>query len=381
MIALPLLAATISLIFTIAILRDARRAPRPDKVSWAIAFAIFTVAAGAEALGDLVGWTAPLARVYYLTGAVLVTLFLGLGQLYLLAGRRIARFAPGVTLGIVAVAGSLVLNAPIDESRLATEHWRAIDRGGALIALVAFSNAFGVVALLGGSLWSAWQFARTRTHRHRMIGCLLIAAGTLVIAAKGYLARLGIPVDDFGFYLLLTIGASVIFAGYLQTKRPDSSAGVTAGEPVVATHPDAAGDPDASVPVPQAAAVVAPTPSEPIAAAPAGITVEVNADPGVGFIESRFLPLDDGALTELAAAWSAPRIATTTLTPQQARRVWALRCRLSPAGQEAFDRHSLPAVLQLAELYDGVFSSSDPIPAPTPPPSRPEPLSLVGAPR
>ena len=380
MLALPLLAAIISLIFTVAILQDARRAPRPDKISWAIAFAIFTIAAGTEALGDVIGWSAPLARVYYLTGAVLVTLFLGLGQLYLLAGQRIARFAPGVTLVVVALAGSLVLNAQIDESRLATEHWRAIERGGALIALVAISNAFGVVALTGGSLWSAWHFARTRTRRHRMTGCLLIAAGTLIIAAKGYLARLGVPVDDYGFYLLLTIGASVIFIGYLQTRRPDMAAGVATPDPVIARGPAAAGVPGASVPVLSPAEPTAPVPAAG-PAVPVGDRMPVVADPGIAFIESRFLPLEDGPLADLASAWSASRISTDSLTPQQARRVWALRCRLSPAGQAAFDGHSLPAALQLAELYDGVFSTSDPVTGSPPPPARPEPLSLVSTPR
>ncbi len=385
MLALPLLAAAISLIFTIAILRDARRAPRPDRISWAIAFAIFTIAAGAEALGDIVGWSVPLARVYYLTGAVLVTLFLGLGQLYLLAGRRITRFAPGLTLAIVALSGSLVLNAPIDESRLAIDHWRAIDRDGALIAVVAISNAFGVVALIGGSLWSAWQFRRNGTHRHRMIGCVLIAAGTLVIAAKGYLARLGIPVDDFGFYLLLSIGASIIFVGYVQTKRPDVVGGIATTEPVIAPSARAAeavGIPGASVPVVSDRApnvIRADEPDRVTTPVPGGSQAAVAADPGVVFIESRFLPLDDEALGELASAWSAPRIATGSLTTQQARRVWALRCRLSPAAQETFDGHSLPAVLQLAELYDSVLSASG-TPS-TSPPSRPEPLSLVGTPR
>ena len=40
-------------------------------------------------IGDTAGWTAPLARLYYLTGAVLVVGYLALGQLYLLFPDRI----------------------------------------------------------------------------------------------------------------------------------------------------------------------------------------------------------------------------------------------------------------------------------------------------
>lgn len=372
MVALPIIAAAISLAFTVIIARDALRSPRPDKVSWVIAFAIFTVAAGAEVVGDFAGWTPLLARIYYLTGAVLVTLFLGLGQLYLLFGRRIARFAPGLTLAVVVVAASLVFDAPIDASRLADEHWRAMDRGPLLITVVAAANAFGVLALLGGSLYSAWQFWRTRTRPHRMIGCLLIAAGTLVIAAKGYLERLGVPVSDFGFYLLLTVGAAIIFVGYLETRRPERI-----GLPLTIT-PVSAGSAG-----PVSAGTLAG--SDGGTTAPAAMTVDrrsgpspVATDPGVAFIERRFLPLADEELDRLATAWSASRSTADRLSPEQARRVWVLRCRLTPEGQDALDRHSLPAALQLADLYDGVFA---PVAQPGPVTPMTEPLSLVGGQR
>ena len=379
MVALPLIAAVISFAFTLLVARDARRAPRPDKVSWAIAFAIFTVAAGAEVVGDLASWTPALARIYYLTGAVLVTLFLGLGQLYLLFGRRIARFAPGVTLAVVAIAASLVYNAPIDEARLADDHWRAIDRSGWLIGIVAFANAFGVVALLGGSLFSAWQFWRTRTRPHRMIGCLLIAAGTLVIASKGYLERLGIPISDFGFYLLLTVGAAIIFGGYLETRRPERMLDIMNGveslpsEGVAGQLAPSAGSTINAAPSPVAAEAASALPEIGL---PASITVAT--DPGIAFIETRFLPLPDDKLDRLAAAWSSTRVETERLSQEQARRVWSFRSRLTPAGQAALDAHSLPAALQLADLYDGVLATTAPA---SPVSTMTEPLTLVGGQR
>ncbi len=382
MVALPLIAAIISLAFTVIVARDAQRAPRPDKVSWVIAFAIFTVAAGAEVVGDLASWTPTLARVYYLTGAVLVTLFLGLGQLYLLFESRIARFAPGVTLAVVAIAASLVYNAPIDEARLADDHWRAIDRSGWLIGVVAVANAFGVVALLGGSLFSAWQFWRTRSRPHRMVGCLLIAAGTLVIASKGYLERLGVPVSDFGFYLLLTIGAAIIFAGYLETRRPERARGMTTemapspAEGVAGQVAALGASVTEAAPVPVAAGAASVSPGiAPSASLP---TTTPATDPGVAFIESRFLPLPDAELDRLATAWSSARVGTERLSQEQARRVWAFRSRLTPDGQIALDGHTLPAALQLADLYDGVFATTPPA---SPITAMTEPLTLVGGQR
>ena len=97
MVALPLIVALLSLACALLLVVDAVKRPRPDQIAWAIAFGFFALAAGAEVAGDLVGWSATLARLYYLSGAVLVVGYLALGELYLLIGRRIDRFAPGLT--------------------------------------------------------------------------------------------------------------------------------------------------------------------------------------------------------------------------------------------------------------------------------------------
>jgi hypothetical protein len=91
----PLISALISLACAAIIAGDALRRPRPDKIAWTAAFLLFAAAAACEVIGDLAHWTPALARVYYLTGAVLVVGYLALGELYLLAGKRIAHFAPG----------------------------------------------------------------------------------------------------------------------------------------------------------------------------------------------------------------------------------------------------------------------------------------------
>ena len=91
-----------------------------------------SAAAACEAIGSLGEWSAPLVRVYYLTGAVLVVGYLALGELYLLAGRKIARFAPGVAMLVTAFAAALVFNAPVDESKLAHDGWEALETSTAI---------------------------------------------------------------------------------------------------------------------------------------------------------------------------------------------------------------------------------------------------------
>ena len=112
-IVFPAVSALVSTACVVLIALDARRRSSPDKFAWLVAFALFSVAAGAEVIGSLAGWNPLLVRVYYVSGAMLVVGFLGLGQLYLLFRERMHRIGPGVAMFMVAVSVALISDAPI----------------------------------------------------------------------------------------------------------------------------------------------------------------------------------------------------------------------------------------------------------------------------
>ena len=318
MVVFPLISAVISLACAAIIAGDALRRPRPDKIAWTASFLLFAAAAACEVIGDLAHWTPLLARVYYLTGAVLVVGYLALGELYLLAGKRIAHFAPGVTLLVTALSGAAVLGAAVDDAKLASDGWEALDRDPGLIALAATINGLGTLVIVAGLGWSAWKFKQLGIQRNRMIGCLLIAAGTLFVAAGGTATRFGHR--EF-LYIPMAIGAAIIFLGYLYARTPDGAA-------IRARRP----------------------------ARPALATLNGHADPGIAFIEGRFLPLDDARVSEECRVWSVPRDDRDAFDREEARAVWAFRLRLSPPARDAFDAHSVPARRQLAQLYAFVLA-------------------------
>jgi hypothetical protein len=356
-IVFPAVAAIVSLACALVVAGDGWRRPKPDKAAWAIAFALFAAANGAEVAGASAGWTPLLARLYYLSGATLVVGFLALGQLYLLAPRRTAAVGPGLALLVVALAASLVIGAPVDEARLGADGWDALERGPALKALTIGLNAGGTAVVVGGALLSAWRFRRLGIQRHRMIGCVLIAVGTLVVASGGTLARLG---RSEALYVAMAVGVAVIFGGYLEARRPSSAVPAAVGRaegavPPVAVAAQANGQGAAGSngsanghggPLP---------PTVPIAGMPRG-AADATIDPAIAFLEGHLLPLNDAALAEAARVWSVEPSAADRFTREEARRVWALRLRLSPAGQGAFDAHGVAARLQLAELYHEVLA-------------------------
>ncbi|MGH2561239.1 MAG: hypothetical protein ACRDJH_19390 [Thermomicrobiales bacterium] len=344
MVLFPLLATLISAACAAVIGHDAWRRSRPHKVVWTIAFAVFALAAGAKTASMIGEWTPLLARTYYLFGAVLVVAYLAIGELYLLTGvnRRFSAVAPGAMLLLTALAATIVWNATIDDARLPADGWEAIDRGSGLGALAAILNSVSTLVLVGGVLYSAWRFRQVGGQRHRMVGCILIAAGTLIVAAGGTATRFG---QEEYYYIPMSIGVATIFAGYLQTRRSD-----TARE---------------ELPMPFASPAVPPAvPAQArgaLVSLPAVRGVHRNgaaspADPAITFIEQHFLPLDDDALAEACRVWSASPPSTDAFTRDEARLVWSLRLRLSPAAQSQFDAHSPTTRRQLAELYHDLFA-------------------------
>lgn len=217
MVVFPLIATLLALGCCVAVLRDYVARPRPAGITWTIAFAIFAAAAGAEVVGTLAGWTELLARLYYVLGATLVVGYLALGELYLLMRReRVDRIA-GLLVLLSALAIALVWNAEI-RGNLDEDGWQALERGAALTTLTILLNTVGTLVLVGGTLYSAVSFQRRGIMRNRMLGCLLIAAGTLTVASGGTLTRLG---SHQYLYVAMSLGITLIFAGYARARKPD----------------------------------------------------------------------------------------------------------------------------------------------------------------
>jgi hypothetical protein len=80
-----------------------------------------------------------------------------------------------------------------------------------------FFNIYGLFALVGGALWSAYLFWRKRVLPNRVLANVLIAAGALLIGTASTLTRLG-----YGQYLYIgeLLSAVLMFSGFLMSARP-----------------------------------------------------------------------------------------------------------------------------------------------------------------
>ncbi len=260
---LPLAASAVSFLFALLVLAQFLRRRRAFQLVWSLGLALYGASTLAEFLGNSQGWSEPVFRWWYLTGAIAVAAFLGLGTVYLhppgpfgwwvvalvvagalpaLRGNPVAAsvaVAAAAALGYVQWraparlasvafvllvlgilwAGALTLSVAVEASLLPgpgdeSPKGNAFPEG--LRALTPLFNIPGGLAMAGGAASSAWFFWRRRAEGRRALSNLLIFLGAVIPSVTSLLSRIEVP---SGFYLGQLLGILLIFAGFLVTLR------------------------------------------------------------------------------------------------------------------------------------------------------------------
>ena len=85
---IPTITALLATVFALALFDQWRERRYSFQLVWALGMTWFAIAAWAEAIAGFIGWSDPLYRVWYLTGAVWTAGWLGLGTAFLLGKTR-----------------------------------------------------------------------------------------------------------------------------------------------------------------------------------------------------------------------------------------------------------------------------------------------------
>jgi hypothetical protein len=195
-ILLPALTALLALIFSLALFDQWRDRRGGFQLIWAIGMLFFGIAAGCEAIAGAAGWSEPLYRTWYLTGAVWTAGWLGLGTAFLL-GRT--RFGYSFALCLV-LAGVFTL--------LTQRRFEYPGTGSAhvlyLIAALVLAIAVAVETYFQNERWPLLAAGA-------VVGATLLSAvlmATVQLPSPGYALdpRTGVPVGDLfpGTIRLLT---------------------------------------------------------------------------------------------------------------------------------------------------------------------------------
>ncbi len=214
-------ASVISVIFAWVVFTRFTLTGRPAFAAWTAGLLIFAAAAACQAIGERVGFNAPLFRAFYLLGGVLGVIWLSMGTLFLLAPARVARIATLVLGALTLLLSVDAAVVQVDTARLGSTAGvlgDAISHGSPLQLGAVVLNIVGTLILVGGSAWSAYGLLRDHGGADRVICNVLLTIGAFVIAAGFSAAKIaGGSLDTLGVYE--AIGIVVMFAGFLSIGR------------------------------------------------------------------------------------------------------------------------------------------------------------------
>ena len=161
-ILLPGVAALLALIFAIALFDQWRERRYAFQLIWGIGMLFFAIASGVEMLAAMGGWSEPLYRTWYATGAVWAAGWLGLGTCFLLSRTRFG-YAVALCLFLAGLFTFLAARRPeyAGAGELPILYFIA---AGVLAAAVAIETYFqnerwpsiAALAVVGATVASLW---------------------------------------------------------------------------------------------------------------------------------------------------------------------------------------------------------------------------------
>lgn len=222
----PAATALLGFAYVGLLLRQWSQRRKMHQLMWATGFAFYAVAAVMEAVSEFTQhWDPTVYRFYIVLAASLVG-FLGNGTLYLIVRDRFwghAYLVLNVAMLGVFLYGTLTVQ--LDMTKLVpgiVVGGQALGPSGAFPRIMSLPfNITGTFFLLGGALLSIYRFARKKEFAYRMWANVLIALGTICIAAAGGMARAGATV---GLYPGEMVASAMLLAGFLMAGTLDKGA-------------------------------------------------------------------------------------------------------------------------------------------------------------
>jgi hypothetical protein len=218
---------TVSWLFTWLAWRQYRQRHGLHQVVWAAGLALFSLGVTLEVVARWQGaWSEGAYRLWYYVGAMQGVTFLGQGTLHLLDRRPWTRRTLELLVIAAIVSGIVVLNAPVDLTRL-PEPAAPVGVAFPAVGEAGFAtprtwtipfNIYGSIWLIGGAFAST--VALWRRQPIRAWGTLLIALAGLGLAGTSTLNRFGITgLETLG----RAVGISVLFAGFVLTNSASAA--------------------------------------------------------------------------------------------------------------------------------------------------------------
>jgi hypothetical protein len=234
---IPIVTTIVTIPFTIVLFRHWRSKPQALYLAWwMFGVAMYGVGTLTESLTTLMGWNPVVFRAWYISGALLGGVPLAQGTMYLMARKEVAHRITVVIVAVIAVASLCILASPLDLTRVETHRLSGTVLEWSWVRLFSIPiNTYALIALVGGALYSAYQYRRSGQSGRRVWGNVLIAVGALLPGIGGSFTRAGYVEV---LYVTEIVGITCIWLGYHAIVR-DSSTSIHVNQKAVQSGQDA----------------------------------------------------------------------------------------------------------------------------------------------
>lgn len=220
---LPIASTFVAAAFSVVLYRHWRHSPGTRYLFWWMAGVVmYGIGTATEATTTLLGWSEPVFRAWYITGALLGGVMLAQGTVYLLFSRTKADRLTVAIVVYATIAAVFVLATPLDLSIVEPNRLSGKVMEWSWVRLFSpLLNLYALYFLVGGAAWSAWRYwRRSDRPKARVVGNALIAVGALLPGIGGGFARAG-KVEVL--YVGELLGLILIWAGYRKIVADSTS--------------------------------------------------------------------------------------------------------------------------------------------------------------
>jgi hypothetical protein len=205
------------------------RSRRPHAACWTISLALFALASALLAIGEVIGWSPWLFRMYYMVGAVLVVPWMTLGAVWLFGPIKLARVGVWMTIGLsLAVVVVALLSSPKVPTDSLPELKDALESARIARGLAMLANAGGTPVAIFLLLRAASTFRRKKVLPNKASGAIIISIGIAAAAVGGLLA---VAVSVIYLAPSLAVGAVLMLAGFRRWNQTPHVNAELAGVP------------------------------------------------------------------------------------------------------------------------------------------------------
>lgn len=185
---------------------------------WMIGVLTYVAGTITESINVLAGFSVINFKAWYITGALLGGAPLAQGTVYLLCKRKTANILTVILATVIITASILVILSPVNTELITGKLTGKLLGWKFIRYMTPFINLYAFIFLVGGAVYSAIKYAKTKQYKKRFTGNLLIAIG-------GLLPGIGGSFTKFGYIEVLfvteLIGLIFIYLGY-KVIRNDS---------------------------------------------------------------------------------------------------------------------------------------------------------------